>query len=68
MRGEAMRVLALKLLAVVVLLTGCASYHIVMRHPDGRVAECNMGFGIYAPGMQRDCVKDFQRQGFERQP
>jgi hypothetical protein len=45
---------------------GCASHHIVMRHPDGRQAQCDMGFGIYAPGLQRDCVRDFQRQGYER--
>lgn len=56
----------------VIFLTGCTSA-IKMRHLDGRVAECG---GSYAVGYHnfaarqanRDCVSDYQRQGFERVP
>jgi hypothetical protein len=51
---------------------GCTST-ILMRHPDGRVAECggSYAFGLHsmsAAERDRDCVNDFQRQGFERAP
>jgi len=59
--------------AVALLLTGCAvSSDVVLRHPDGREATCEGVTGLYGLrshtllGVQRDCVKDFQRQGFER--
>lgn len=56
----------------VLVLAGCTST-IHMRHPDGRLAECG---GTYAVGYHnfaarqgdRDCVADYQRQGYERAP
>jgi hypothetical protein len=48
---------------------GCASTTAIMRHPDGRQAECPIHFGISkAVEMQRGCIDDYRRQGYERQP
>jgi hypothetical protein len=60
-------------LSALLLLTGCTST-IHLRHPDGRTAECGgsyaMGIvpGLTAADRDRDCVRDYQRQGFERVP
>lgn len=44
-------------------LVGCTTVH--LRHPDGRTASCN---SMQLKGYQRDCITDFQRQGFEVVP
>ena len=59
---------------LVLLLTGCATTPILMRHPDGRTTQCgpytNMHplFPAASPhwDAERACIKDYQRQGFER--
>jgi hypothetical protein len=66
-----MRLLAL-LLALTLAATGCTS-SILMRHSDGRTATCgdSYAYGIHsASAAQRDrqCIEDYQRQGFERAP
>jgi uncharacterized protein YceK len=66
-----MRRLALALGAAL-LLTGCSST-IKLQHPDGRRAECggSYAYGIHSFASQardRDCVQDYQRQGYERVP
>lgn len=70
MRGRPMLLIALGLLA-----TGCAMANDVkLRHPDGRVVTCEPGwrYGVIGATVGhdqvRDCVKDYQRQGFERVP
>jgi hypothetical protein len=60
-------------LGALVLLTGCTSA-IRLKHPDGRQAECGGSYavglaqGFTAADRDRDCVRDFQRQGYERVP
>jgi len=45
-----------------------------LRHPDGRLVTCEPGwrYGVIGATVGhdqvRDCVKDYQRQGFERVP
>ena len=65
------------LLAAVVsfLVVGCAGTQDVrLRHPDGRAVTCEPGwrYGIVGAtaghSQVRDCVADYQRQGFERVP
>ena len=68
---DGMRQLALAL-AALVLLVGCSST-IKLQHPDGRRAECGSSYmyGIHsfaAQARDRDCVSDYQRQGYERVP
>jgi hypothetical protein len=67
-----MRVVEVLVFIFVIFLTGCISA-IKMRHPDGRVAECGgshaVGYhNVAARQADRDCVSDYQRQGFERVP
>jgi hypothetical protein len=50
-------------LMAVLLVTGCTR-SIIMRHPDGRETEC----GSFDKSRERQCVDDFRRQGYERQP
>ena len=66
-----MRRLALALGAAL-LLIGCSSTS-KLAHPDGRRAECggSYAYGIHSSASQardRDCVQDYQRQGYERVP
>jgi hypothetical protein len=68
-----MRRLALALLGALLLLAGCYTSAIKLRHPDGRTATCGdsyaVGFHHFAAAERdRDCVGDYQRQGFERVP
>jgi len=64
--------LALSGLALM-LLTGCSSV-VTLKHPQtGAVAKCGPYFygAAYAEAValrEATCVKDFQRQGFERVP
>jgi len=61
------------LLLVGVLLAGCSSA-IIMRHPDGREANCGnyvflapaVSAGI--PDRERQCIEDFKAQGYVRMP
>ena len=70
---DIMKILSLSLILAAV--GGCASADpVVLRHPvTGQVTKCP-GYNT-APAMagvaetqQRNCVQDFQRQGFERVP
>lgn len=62
-------------LAAVVLaaLAGCTQ-SLIMQHPDGRTAECghysthSAASTFRAADRERQCVEDFRKQGFERQP
>jgi hypothetical protein len=64
------------LLAVAAFLTGCSTTpDIVLRNSAGQTARCE-GFDV-ASGwgrsqllskLQRECVEDYQRQGYERVP
>lgn len=69
------RTLAIVLCAVV--LAGCASaiHPIYLQHPDGRRAQCDAPAGsdsffalrvAHAHVVQRECVRDYQRGGYER--
>lgn len=63
--------LAVAFAAVVV--AGCTTA-IPLRHADGRTATCGgstmvgIAAQLRAADRDRDCVADFQRQGFERRP
>jgi len=57
------------------LVTACATVdNVKLRHPDGRTVTCEPGwrYGIVGAtagqSQVRDCVGDYQRQGFERVP
>lgn len=58
----------------ILLLNGCSSPLITMKHPDGRVAQCGnsytygYGGGFVSQERDRGCVQDYQRQGYERVP
>jgi hypothetical protein len=67
-----MRRLALALGAAL-LLSGCYTSAIKLRHPDGRTAICGDSYAVgyhhvVAADRDRDCVRDYQRQGYERVP
>ena len=54
-------------------LAGCYTSAIRLRHPDGRTATCGDSYAVgyhhfAAAERDRDCVRDYQRQGFERVP
>ena len=60
---------------VILLLAGCAvSPDIVLRNQSGREVVCEHVTGIYGVRthtlltVQRQCVEDYQRQGYERVP
>ena len=63
-------------LAVVVFLTGCSTTpDIVLRNSAGQTARCEGFFVASGWGrsqllskLQRECVDDYQRQGYERVP
>ncbi len=63
-------------LAVVVLLTGCSTTpEIVLRNSAGQTARCEGFFVASGWGrsqllskLQRECVNDYQRQGYVRVP
>jgi hypothetical protein len=62
-------------LLVAVMAAGCAvSPDIVLRDKDGHEAVCEHVTGIYGLRthtlltVQRQCVEDYQRQGYERVP
>lgn len=68
------RILRYWLLIVLVAIAavGCTS-PVRLKHVDGREAVCGpyYSLGIYyfgATSRERGCVRDFQRQGFERTP
>jgi hypothetical protein len=70
MRGRIRLVVMVGLLA-----TGCAmAQDVKLRHPDGRAVTCEPGwrYGVIGATVGqdqvRDCVKDYQRQGYERVP
>ena len=64
------------LLGVAVFLTGCSTTpDIVLRNRAGQTARCEGTFVASGWGrsqllskLQRQCVEDFQRQGYERVP
>jgi hypothetical protein len=49
------------------LLAGCTQ-GIMMRHPDGREAECGHTWIYIGQSRELRCVQDFTSQGFVRQP
>lgn len=52
------------------LLAGC-SRAILMRHPDGREAQCGhlyVGLDTEVAAREHQCIVDYQRQGYERVP
>jgi len=58
---------------ILLALSACAVPPVVLRHPStGLTVECRAGGAV--PGSraayqhQRDCVEDYQRQGYERVP
>ena len=57
---------------LVVALAGCSTV-VRMRHADGRVRECggHSEFGwarmLANPEREGQCIRDYQRQGFERE-
>jgi hypothetical protein len=61
------------LLLAALILPGCSSA-IIMRHPDGREANCGnyvflspaVSAGI--PAREHQCISDFEKQGFVRVP
>jgi hypothetical protein len=61
------------LLLLVVLAAGCSSA-IVMRHPDGRQANCgnyvflSPAVSAGVPERERQCIEDFKAQGYVRMP
>lgn len=60
-------------LALALLLAGCTTTPITLRHADGRVAKCGpypaSGIPATAGAMREaQCIQDFQRQGYERVP
>lgn len=70
MRGPA-------LIFVTLMLAGCASSEtVLLRNAAGMTAQCgpyqswgNVNFAqLQAQNQLRDCVADFQRQGYERTP
>jgi hypothetical protein len=65
----------LMLVVLGLLMMGCAmAQDVKLRHPDGRSVTCQPGwrYGVIGATLGqdqvRDCVKDYQRQGFERAP
>ena len=61
------------LLLVALILSGCSSA-IIMRHPDGREADCG-GYVFLAPAVsagvperERQCISDYSKQGYVRVP
>ena len=59
------------IISLCLLVTGCTTTAIPLRHADGRTATCGNSFmwgihSITAMERDRDCVNDFYRQGFER--
>jgi hypothetical protein len=54
-------------LTAVLLLTGCTG-GILMRHPDGREAECGHRWIDIDASSESRCVQDFTSQGFVRRP
>lgn len=63
------------MIALAVLTTGCAmAQDVKRRHSDGRTVTCEPGwrYGVIGATLGqdqvRDCVKDYQRQGYERVP
>jgi hypothetical protein len=61
----------LLMLAFVLILAGCQTTPVKLRHADGRVVTCGpypaTGIPASAGAMrERGCIEDFQRQGFER--
>ena len=55
-------------------VAGCASTDaVIMRHPDGRTAQCgpyrtDLRVGPTQVALERGCIEDYQRQGFQRLP
>ena len=70
------RAIPLLMLGALVLTAGCATTPILMKHPDGRTTQCGPYTNMHPlfPGMsphwkaERECISDYQRQGFERAP
>jgi hypothetical protein len=61
------------LLLLLLLLGGCSSA-IIMRHPDGREADCG-GYVFLSPAVaagvpqrERQCIEDYKAQGYVRVP
>jgi len=57
------------------LVDGCAmAQDVKLRHPDGRQVTCEPGWrygvigGTLGQDQVRDCVRDYQRQGYEQVP
>lgn len=57
------------ILAALLLLAGCTSA-VVMRNPTtGETAKCGPYTDTWTtPERERQCIQDYQRQGFERAP
>ena len=68
-----MRETTKRLALLALLLVGCSTTPVKMRHPDGRAATCGPypATGIPATAgaiREGQCIQDYQRQGFERVP
>jgi hypothetical protein len=63
----------LVVIAVALLLAGCSG-SILMRHPDGREADCggwaylDPSVSVRIPDRERHCITDYQQQGYVRVP
>lgn len=63
----------MRVLLLALLLAACQSPPVHLTHPDGRTAQCgpysSVGLrGIANADRERQCIQDYQRQGFERTP
>lgn len=65
------------LVGILALLAGCVRDAVILIHPQtGKEAQCGpyyftgMSSGIFSKGAaeerERDCISDYQRQGYER--
>jgi hypothetical protein len=65
--------LAYRVVALI-LLAGCSSTPIMMKHPDGRRGQCGpyptwgIVTQIHLPERERDCVYQYVQSGYERAP
>lgn len=62
------------LLLTVLLLAGCSTEAVYLKHPNGSVVQCGpydttvAGHEVMAAMRERSCLDDYQRQGFVRVP
>lgn len=61
------------IVGIVVIATGCATEEVILRHPETHdIAKCGLFAAptaadrLAAVSRTRECVEDYQRQGYER--